>query len=238
MRLLLSISSLFVLLAAQPSVADDDPLFDVYTVTAEASSNVDNDRAMATLIVFAEGKNPATLGDDVNRRMRSALDTVAEYPTVSSETRGYRTEPRYDASTTGGRRVSSWRVVQTLALSTTDIAALTEVLSQLQEDLQLQGLQFDVAPITRRVAIDGLIVEALEAFRARANIVASSMARTDYRVLDVEILSDTPGGSFARGGIAMMEARGSVAAPAVQGGDSVISVRVRARIQLTDGENP
>ncbi len=222
-------------LASSPVHAEDsNTLFDVYSVSAAAARSVDNDRVNATLTVLAEGRDSAALADQVNQRMRAALDALQAYPGIETETRGYRSEPRYDSSSTGGRRLSAWRVVQTLALTSMDPEAVSEALGVLQKDLQLQSLHFDVSPETRSKVADELIGEALAAFQARADIIARSMGRSGYRVVNVDVSTDEAVNN-PRGGVMMMEARSKGSAPALEGGDTRVSVRVFARIQLSDG---
>lgn len=209
---------------------------DVFSLSAHATRDVDNDRVSAGLNVLAEGAKPADVADEVNRRMRSALTALAEYPAVDAEVRAYRTEPRYETSNTGKRRLVGWRASQALRLESTDVAMMSEALAVLQQDLQVQNLHFDVTGEARDLVTDELIVEALAALRARAALVADSMGRDNYRILQADIATEAPGTLSHRTEFAVMEARSAVAAPALEGGDTQIRVRVDARIQLFDGE--
>lgn len=232
------IACLLLCAAINPVLADtQQSRFDQYSISAQASREVDNDRVSATLNVLAEGQEPAELADDVNRRMRLALDVLAEFPSIVAETRDYRTEPQYEIANTGKRRLAFWRTTQSLALQSTDVALMSEVLAELQNDLQVQHLHFDVTPETRERVTEELMVEALAKLRTRAQLVTDSMGLASYRIVNATIITDEPTAYQPRGGVARLEARSTVAPVVLEGGDSRIGVNINARIQLFDGDS-
>lgn len=203
-------------------------LYDQYTLQASAEGEVDNDLMMVHLQVQHEDKDAGSLAEKVNRDMDWALRQLVEFTEVEANTRDYRTYPKYEQD-----RVAGWRSSQTLVIQGADFEQLKEVLQVLQSRLQIQNMQFQPRDETRKKVENDLIQSALQNFRDRASIVRESMNATDYRIIQVNI--NTGGG---RGGRARMDAQASTmmrsleSAPAVEAGQSRITVNVSGQIQL------
>src|SRR5690348_6984780 len=79
--------------------------YDVVSLQAEASREADNDEAVALLAAEARGENPATLAEQVNKKMAAALKAVKAVAAVRPRSGSYRTAPTYK-----GGRVDGWLV--------------------------------------------------------------------------------------------------------------------------------
>lgn len=216
-----------LLLCSAVAHAQEEILFDRVSLQAEASREVENDRMRAVLVVQEEGSDPARLADRINRTMRWALDEVGETPAVTAETGGYRTEPIYRKGT-----LSHWRAVQSLRLESRDFTALSEVIGDLQERLQVQSMGFEVSDEARREAENALIDEALAAFEARADRVQKNLNAGGWRIINLNI--GTQGGGPRP--VYRMEAMADRAGPAVEAGTSTVTVNVSGSIQLLPGK--
>lgn len=214
---------------AQPAA---EPLYNVFSLSSEASAEVDNDLMTATLVVQKEDKDPAVLADKVNDDMSWAVDLLKPYTTLKSQTRDYQTFPRYDTSQ--ARRLIGWRARQTLQIKTDDFKAAGKAIQLLQEKLQVESIQLSVKPETRSSAADALINQALTSFKDRARLVQKNMGATSFKVLDVNIQSD-------QNGVPMYEARAQMSdsmrsftpsEPAIEAGTSRVSVQVYGRVQV------
>ncbi|MGQ7843351.1 SIMPL domain-containing protein [Granulosicoccus sp. 3-233] len=209
-----------------------EPQYNVYSLSSEASAEVANDLMIATLVVQQEDADPAKLAEKVNETMRWAMSQLDEFDTLKVSTRDYQTYPRYDTSQV--RRLIGWRATQSLQLETEDFSAASQAIQTLQERLQVQGIRHMAQELTRRQASDALISEALDAFKARAELVQQNMGASGYQVLDVNIQtgeSNTPMFT-ARAEMADM-VRSSVATePALEAGTSRVNVQVFGRVQL------
>lgn len=209
-----------------PAGAAEAPRYNQIHFQVERSRPVDNDRMQAVLAVTGEDENPARLADEVNRTMAWAVKIAKAEPKIELRTGGYRTHPVYSKD-----KIQRWRATQELMLESGDFAALGTLIGKLQERLQVTGLQFSVSPERRRAVEDDLIVQALDAFKQRAELVRKRLAATSYRVVDASINSG--------GGLpvpVMMRADAfeskSVAPPAVQAGTSTVTVNVGGTIEL------
>ena len=93
-------------------------------------------------------------------------------------------------------------------------------------------MQFKPQDETRKKVEDELIQKALENFRRRAVIVQDSMGASGYRVMQVSInTGDRPVQTRQHGQEAYV-ARSMSNAPAVEAGQSKITVGVSGRVQL------
>ena len=113
---------------------------------------------------------------------------------------------------------------QELVVEGSDVAALSALLGELQERLQLVRLDFGVSP-ERRASVEGeLVEEALESFRTRAERIRRKLGALRYELVHVQLHT---GG---RGPVPMpMRSRAmmaeSVTPPALEGGTSRIEAR-------------
>jgi predicted secreted protein len=220
---------LFVLSLLLPvaALAGQDTLFDTVALTAEAETEVDNDRIEALLFAEQEGPDPAKLADAVNREMDWALRQLKDAAGIDASTPAYQTFPVYQQG-----RITGWRVRQTLKLESADVPAMSAVLGKLQARLGLQGVSFVLSPAQRQAVEEDLIKQALARFTARAGMVAKELGRGGYRLVSMQVNS---GGQSPRPQLAMMRAESlAVAAPRLEGGSSTVQVTVSGTIQLKD----
>ena len=204
-----------------------EPAYDRYSLSAEASGEVANDLLVARLAVQEEDADPAALAERVNGAMSAALATLEGRDTISVRTLDYRTDPVYGKDS---REVSRWRAVQQLELRTADIASGSAAIGELQATLVVQGVRLEPAPATRLAAEDALVVEALEAFAARAALVAETVGASGHRVVQADV--QTEGARppvYAR---AAAESRDVSVAPALAAGTSELTVRVFGTVEL------
>ena len=191
-----------------PAVADEaaDPRnrasFQV-VVTRE----VENDWATARLSAMAEGQDPARVAADVNERIERALATAKKEKGVEVESGGYVTQPVYDEN-----RIVRWQAWQEIRLESSDVDRLSKLIGQLQgAALTLSGIEFSVKRETREALQNDLTLEALRAFRARADLITKGMGRAAWSLVSMSV---GQGGSAApvprharRGGHGVHEGR-------------------------------
>ena len=229
--LLGAVASAGLLLAlTSPAVADPaaDPRsrasFQV-VVTRE----VENDWATARLSAMSEGQDPARVATEVNERVSSALATAKKQKGIEVESGGYVTQPVYDAS-----RIVRWQAWQEIRLESADVDRLSKLIGQLQESgLQLSGIEFSVKRETREALQNELTLEALRAFRARADLITKGMASAGWSLVAMSV--GQQGGAqphyYAMRAEADM-AMNSAAAPAFESGKSELQITVDGSIEL------
>ncbi len=209
------------------SYAQDDVVYDQYTLQASAEGEVANDLMMVHLQVQHEDRDAKALAEKVNRDMAWALEELKAFNQVDSETRNYSTHPKYEQN-----RVVGWRSSQTLVIQGAEFEELKDALQVLQSKLQIQRMQFQPRDETRKKVEDELIQQALDNFKHRAQIVQQSMNASGYRVMQININTGDRVGRVRMEAQAATMSRSMETAPAVEAGQSKVTVNISGQIQL------
>ncbi len=212
-----------------PAVASDkDIVEDQVSFQVDVERDVENDRAVATLGVTAEDRDPARLAQQINDSMSWALEQMKGQTAIKSRSGTYQTYPVYD-----DRKIVRWRASQELRLESGDIDRLTRLIGTLQERLQVQSMQFLVSAAKRRDVEAALTEEALAAFQQRADVIRKSLGARGYRLMDISVHTGGVRPPVPVRAEAMSVSRAAVSSPAVEQGTSSVSVQVSGRIRLS-----
>ncbi len=197
--------------------------------SVERSSEVANDWVTGVLSVTHEDPSAAEVAARINRDMTWALDLAKKRSPVRARSGGYSTLPVHDPKRGSVRH---WRGAQELVLESGDVAALTALVGELQERLQVQSLAFSVSPERRRKIEEELVVEALEAFQTRADLVRRTFGASGYRLVEVHVGTGGGGPPPVRPMMRAMAADAEMMPPAVEGGTSEITASAHGSIEL------
>ena len=198
------------------------------SLEATASAEVDNDTMIVSLYAQEEGSKAASLSDKVNKKINWALQQVKQHAGIKVETESYSTSPVYKKS-----QIIAWRVKQSIKLESTNMSLMSEVLGQLQQQLKLAGITFDVSRGKREQETQQLIDQALSAYDKRASQIANKLKHDGYKIVTMHVSTTTsPIQSRYRNSAMMMAESSSVVAPKMAAGDRTLSVRVNGTIEL------
>jgi predicted secreted protein len=220
--------SLIVLFSLQASVYAHESVKSYNQISLEASSfaDVDNDIMMVSMYAQEEGLKATVLSDAVNKKINWALAKLKQHKTIKVETENYTTSPVYRKS-----QIVSWRVRQSIKLESSDMSLMSEVLGDLQAQLKLNGISFDVSRDKKEQNTKLLIDEALDAFTLRAKQIANKLQHDSYKIVNIHV--STSGNNTLRyksqSMSVMAEAR---VAPEFSAGDRTLSARVSGSIEL------
>ena len=199
--------------------------FDRIHLNASASAEVANDTLVAELYALQEGQDPTELTNEVNDAVAWALEMATKRKAIKVQTLGYQTQPIRQ-----NQRLTGWRVRQSLRLESREPEQLAKLLGALQERLRLQSVSYAISPVRQREAEDALMVEALAAFRARAELVRDELGAAAYRLVQLNVDGGGPR-PMPRAAMAM-EMRTAAAPPALEPGTRDVSVTVSGTIEL------
>lgn len=210
--------------------SEHEPVFDVYSLSASAQGDVDNDLLRAELVVEDEDRDAAALANRINAAMGWALNEMLKFPTVEEETAQYSTWPQYERKQ---NRIIGWHASQVLKLESSDFDAARKAIKVLQERLQVRSMMLTTRVATRQAREDELISEALDAFRERALQIQLTMGAQDFRIMQVDVQTSDRQPSYRsmERGYSMAESK-VAAEPAIAPGTSNVRVTVSGRIQL------
>ncbi len=202
--------------------------YNLVRLDASATADVQNDQMRVDLVVEHNSRDAGSLPELVNADMRWALDAAAKRPAVRAQTGEYSTQPEY-AST----RIVGWRAIQELRLEGEDFAAVSALVTELQQKLQVRSMSFLPTRPTRLKAEGELTKQALKAFADKAQLIAEAMGAKSYEVVDLNVGSAPEAVMYRRDlGVMAMSADAAPAPVAVQSGTATITVNVNGQIQL------
>jgi predicted secreted protein len=212
--------------ASGATAGDKAPEYDRVSLSASASEQVENDTLVAVLYEQREGPDPSVLATQVNRAIGEAVARVKQAQGVDVQTLGYRTTPVYR-----DQQLSGWRVRQAIRLQSRAADRLSALIGDLQSDLQVESVAYEVSDERRRQAEERLMRSAIQAFIRRAALVATELGRPDYRLVALEIETAAPPVRPVE--MRMLSARAaSQAPPTLEAGAETIEVGVRGTVEL------
>lgn len=231
MRRALAALSAAALLAAAPLHAAEPVAAQATTIelSAEASRAAPNDLATAVLFAERNGPNPAAVAREVNRDIAAALEIARTRADIKVQSGNTSTWPVHAQD--GKGRIEAWRMRSEIRLESRNLAAMSELVGELQASLALAHISMQPAPETRRKVVDEATVDALRAFEQRAALIAGALGRK-HRIAHLAVGDSGFQPPMPRMRAAAMVAE-AAAAP-LEGGESQISVQVGGRIELLD----
>ncbi|WP_027468142.1 SIMPL domain-containing protein [Deefgea rivuli] len=225
------------LVAGSAWAADVAPPSNVVNFEAQATREVANDLALATLFVEFSDADPARLAEKVNLALAGAIKQLKQYPTVQSGGTSFATYPLYAQKS---NKQEGWRSRGELRLSSKDFAALSKLVGELQKSsgsgagLQLAEVRYAVSDEMRSKAEESLIEEGIALFKRRAGVIQKSMAANGWKMMNMNV--NTSGSRPEMRPMMMMKAAmmdSAVPAP-IEGGESRLQVNVSGSIQLAN----
>lgn len=196
---------------------------------SEVSQVMPNDLMRATLSIELSDRNPGQLARALTQAMNEGLAKGRGFSTVKLASGNQQSWPVYNDK----QKLESWRGRAELTLESKDFKAAGELLSQLQDQLQLQGLNFVVSEETRLAAEKKLTTDAIAAFREKADAVRLAWGAKSYSLVQMNLGSSGGGGGYPRPPMAMMMKMADAAPGAeMAGGESRVSVNVSGSIEL------
>ena len=219
-----------LVLAGAALAADPAPRYNVVELQAEAQREVPNDTLSASLYVELNDVNPAALADAINKAANDALRVAKDYKNVRVRSGSNQAYPVYTKG-----KLQGWRGRAEIRLESKEFQAASGLIGKLQASMQLGSLGFSVSPEARRQAESELIVEAIGAFRARAEIARAALAGRSYKLQRLNLNSGQsappPRYAMAR---TMAAGAPEVAAPDFEGGSSQVTVIAAGAIEVLD----
>ena len=206
--------------------AEETHGYDQITLTTTTETQVPRDILIAHLYARSEGPGLEAGTTEVNRQISAALEVARKTSEVSVQTQEYQTEPSYQ-----NQKPSGWVVQQWIRLESRQPERLARLLGELQKTLKLSGIDYAVAPETRKSSEDRLISEGLKAFQNRAERVTHDLGRSRYRIVKIDVGSNPPPYRNGRPMLRAMAAEASPA-PSIEAGETTLTVTIQGTIEL------
>lgn len=194
---------------------------------AEASRTAANNFVRASVFAESSAPSPGEAAKKVNALLAKALEQVKDYPPVKAQSTGVHSYPVYAKN---GQAIESWRVRAEIAIESGDVGAVASLLGSLQGKFGVSGLNFRPSPDAAAKAENAATLDAIAAFRARAELIASAFGKT-FHIRKLEVRS--PGlarPTLMRAAAPMV---GAAALP-LEAGETSLTVNVSGQIELDD----
>lgn len=211
-------------LAAEPG----QPRYNTVEFQVDVQREVQNDLLNATLYVELSDASAAALANAINMSVNDALRMAKDYKGVRVRSGNNQTYPVYSK----GNQLQGWRGRAEIRIESRDFEAASGLIGKLQAKMQLGNISFSVAPETRRAVENELIVEAISAFKARAEIVRTALAGGGYKLQRLNVAGGhnlpQPRFAMARAATSAQE----VTAPVLEAGVSQLTVTANGAIEV------
>ena len=225
--LALSIGSI----ASLPALAADELHYNQIALRAEVSQEVARDLMIVTLYSEAQDADPAKLAAQITTTMNKALGQARQVKDITLRQGSRNSYPIYD---TKGQKITGWRERAELRLESSDFAALSKLTGEMLGDLKMAGMDFAIADPTRKTSEDALLKDAVNAFKARAQLATNALGGKDYKLVSLSL----NGGGFQQPMPMRMHAMKSMAeadaapTPEIEAGSSQVSVNADGVIEV------
>ena len=220
-----------LLLTAMMGSAHAEPTgYDQLTFQTEVKEEVQNDEVRASLYKKAQATDSKTLATTLNTSINNAMKIAKRYPSVTVSTGQQRTYPSYDKN----NKIIGWTGQANIDLKSTDFAATSQLIADLQETLVMENLSFGVSDTKKDALEQKLMTDASRAFQQQAKNLTSAWSARGYRVVNVNL---NTGSNYPRPMYSAMSMKSdsleSVPSQSFESGNSTISVTANGTIELT-----
>lgn len=219
------------MLSAMIGTAHAEPTgYDQLSFQTDVSEEIANDEVRASLYKKAQAADSKTLATTLNTSINKALAIAKRYPTVTVSTGQQSTYPRYDKND----KIIGWTGQADIDLKSTDFAATSQLIADLQETLVMNNLNFGVSDIKKDALEQKLMTDASRAFQQQAKNLTRAWDARGYRVVTVNL--NTGNNNYPRPMYSTMraaDAESSVPSQNFESGNSTITVTANGTIELT-----
>lgn len=171
------------LLVSVPALAENNLNYNMLEFNESATITVPNDTMHITLTITEQNKNRQIASNDVTRKLNAIQNKIRENKQLMMTLSGRHVYPQYGDK----NKIIGWQDVARLNVKSTDFAALSQLVSDVQEQAMLQGVSFSVSPEKRAKAIEQASQQALQAFQQRANFMSKNLGFSAYKIVKLDL---------------------------------------------------
>lgn len=221
-----------LLLTAMMGSAHAEPTgYDQLTFQAEVNEEIQNDEVRASLYKKAQATDSKALATTLNTSINNAMKIAKRYPSVTVSTGQQRTYPRYDKD----NKIIGWTGQANIDLKSTDFAATSQLIADLQQTLVMENLNFGVSESKKDALEQKLMTNASRAFQQQAKNLTSAWGARGYRVINVNLNTggNSPRPMYSSMSMKASSDESSVPSQSFESGNSTVSVTANGTIELT-----
>lgn len=231
---LAAVVSLAIAALSSAAVSAEEARYNQIALRAEVSQEVAHDLMQVTLYSEAQNKDPAKLAADITTTINDALQQARKSTGVTISLGSRNSYPLYEDNKDDEQRISAWRERAEIRLESADFATLSKLTGELLQKLKMGGMSFSVANPTQKKTEDALLQDAINAFKARAQLATSALGGKSYKLVSLSL----NGGGFQRPQPMSMKmdsysvSANAAPAPEIEAGSSQVSVNADGVIEV------
>ena len=216
------------------AVMADEARYNQIALRTEVSQTVAHDLMQVTLYSEAQGQDPAKLAAEITNTINAALQQARKSTGVTISLGSRNSYPIYADKGDDGQRISAWRERAEIRLESADFATLSKLTGELLQQLKMADMSFSVAMPTQKKTEEALLQDAINAFKARAQLATTALGGKDYKLVSLSL----NGGGFhnPRPMRMQMDSNMSMAksapTPEIEAGSSQVSVNADGVIEV------
>ena len=218
-------------LASLPALAEEVH-YNQVSLRAEASQEVPRDLMIVTLYTEAQNTDSAKLAAEITTAMNKAIGEAKQVKAVTLRQGNRSSYPIYDNKT---QKITGWRERAELRLESTDFAVLSKLTGDLMQTLKMGNMQFTVANATRKTSEDALLKDAVNAFKARAQLATDALGGKGYKIVNLNLNTNGYPQPYMRSAMMMKAAAPAMDAaptPEVEAGTSQVNMSADGVIEV------
>jgi predicted secreted protein len=193
-----------------------------------AQRDVPRDLLRATLAAEVTDPDPGKVQSEINQRMSAAIARIKQTAGVTVETGGYTVYRE-----TPDKQPARWHGSQTVTLTSTDFAALLNLIGTLQQQsLVTQELAPDISRAARQSVEDALTDEVLTRLKQRADRIATAAGVKLQGIHALTVGNANAPPPIIRPMLRAMAAAAPAPPPVAEAGDTTVSITATAEFAL------
>ncbi|AKK00269.1 hypothetical protein PHLH5_08110 [Pseudomonas sp. Cab53] len=217
--------------ASLPALAADELHYNQISLRAEASQEVARDLMIVTLYTEEQNTDPAKLAAAVSTTLNKAIGQAKQVKDITLRQGSRNSYPIYDNK---GGKITGWRERAELRLESADFAALSKLTGELLTDMKMGGMDFAISTATRQSSEDALLKDAVNAFKARAQLATEALGGKGYKIVSLNLNSNGYPQPYLRAPMMMKGASmdAESVTPEVEAGTSQVSMTADGAIEV------
>ncbi|MBO3275091.1 SIMPL domain-containing protein [Pseudomonas schmalbachii] len=226
-----TLAAAIALCATSLGALAEAPRYNQVSLHAEVSQEVAHDLMNVTLYSEAQATDPARLAGETTETLNAAIAEARKVKGITVSLGSRNSYPVYDEK---GQKITGWRERAELRLESSDFAALSRLTADLQSKLKLGNMSFSIADATRKKSEDALMKGAVDAFKARAQLLSDSLGGKGYKMVSLSVNSaDAPRPvPVVRMSMAKADSYGGAPAPQIEAGTSQVTISADGTIEV------
>jgi predicted secreted protein len=228
-----AVVSLGLAALSSTAVLADEARYNQIALRTEVSQTVAHDLMQVTLYSEAQDQDPAKLAAGITSTINAALQQARKSTGVTISLGSRNSYPVYDNKGDDNPRISAWRERAEIRLESADFATLSKLTGELLQQLKMGDMSFSVARPTQKKTEEALLQDAVDAFKARAQLATSALGGKSYKLVSLSL----NGGGFQsprpmRMQMDSMSMAKAAPTPEIEAGSSQVSVNADGVIEV------